>query len=246
MHDGLSYAINSARILGVDAEEADKWEALRDKLPPFAIGSDGRLMEWNEEFEEEQPGHKHLSHLYGLFPSDIFTPEKRRAQYDAAIKSFRYRMAHESGYTGWSRAWISNIYAHIADKDGFYEQITGLLRDFATESLLDIHPDPQAPKINPDIFQIDGNFGMVSAVNEALCGYFDDKVHILRALPDSWNSGRISGIKLPGGHTLSVEWKNGKASKVEVIMGFEHALTLDIEGKDYLAKGNEGEVVSII
>jgi len=75
-YDAFGYAIKSARILGVDKEEANKWESLQSKLPPFKIGSDGRLMEWNEEFEEEQPGHKHLSHLYGLYPSNIFTPEK--------------------------------------------------------------------------------------------------------------------------------------------------------------------------
>ena len=170
-YDALGYAIKAARILGVDETEADHWEVLRGKLPSFAIGSDGRLLEWNEEFEEEQPGHKHLSHLYGLFPSDIFTPGARKKEYDAAVKSFDYRMKNESGYTGWSRAWISNIYARLGNREGFYTQLTGLIRDFATESLLDIHPDPVKPGIGPDIFQIDGNFGMVSAVMEALCSY---------------------------------------------------------------------------
>ena len=241
-YDAFGYAINSARILGVDKEAAEKWEELRSKLPPFRIGSDGRLMEWNEEFEEEQPGHKHLSHLYGLYPSDIFTPESRKEEYNAAVKSFEYRMAHESGYTGWSRAWISNICARIGDKKGFYRQVEGLLKDFATESLLDIHPDPVRPGVGPDIFQIDGNFGMVSAVIESLCGYFDGKVHLLRALPEEWRNGHISGVKLPGGHTISFEWKDCKIVCVEVVLGFGESLTLELGGKEMIVSGKLGEI----
>lgn len=244
-YDALGYAINSARILGIDEEEAKKWEELRSKLPPFRIGSDGRLMEWNEEFEEEQPGHKHLSHLYGLYPSDIFTPEARKTEYEAAIKSFEFRMAHESGYTGWSRAWISNICARIGNKEGFYNQVEGLLKDFATESLLDIHPDPVRPGVGPDIFQIDGNFGMVSAVIEALCGFFDGKVHILRALPDQWKNGHISGVKLPGGHTVSLEWKNNLVTKITVIIGFSESLTAVINGSETVITGKTGEIIEI-
>lgn len=245
-YDALGYAIESARILGVDSDSADKWERLRNKLPDFAIGSDGRLLEWNEEFEEEQPGHKHLSHLYGLFPSDIFTPEARPDEYKAAVKSFEYRMANESGYTGWSRAWISNIYARMGDSKGFYEQITGLLRDFATMSLLDIHPDPVFPGVKPDIFQIDGNFGMVSAVTEALCGYFDGKVHVLHALPESWKKGHISGVRLPGGHEISISWSEGSADAVEVIMGYSGKLVVSVGGRDITVNGASGEKVKVI
>lgn len=245
-YDALGYAIESAKILGVDEDEKKLWEKLRSKLPPFKIGKDGRLLEWNEEFPEEQPGHKHLSHLYGLYPSEIFTPEKRKKEYDAAVKSFDYRMSNESGYTGWSRAWISNICARIGDSKRFYEQITGLLRDFATESLLDIHPDPVFPGLKPDIFQIDGNFGMVSAVVEALCGYFDGKAHFLHALPKEWASGSMKGIRLPGGHTVSFEWKNSKITKIDVIIGFSKKLTAVISGEEILIEGEpEEEIIKI-
>lgn len=245
-YDALGYAIDAARVLGIDLPEADKWEKLRNKLPKFAIGSDGRLMEWNEEFEEEQPGHKHLSHLYGLFPSDIFTPESRPAEYDAAVKSFEFRMANESGYTGWSRAWISNIYARIGNSKGFYEQITGLLKDFATHSLLDIHPDPMFPGVKPDIFQIDGNFGMVSAVTEALCGYFDGKAHILYTLPENWKTGRVSGVKLPGGHEISFSWENRELTNLEIVIGYSEKLKINISGKDVDISGKKDEKIKII
>ncbi|MBE5761252.1 MAG: hypothetical protein E7334_04570 [Clostridiales bacterium] len=243
-YDAFSYAIKSAEILNIDTQEAEKWKALRSKLPDFKIGSDGRLLEWNEEFIEEQPGHKHLSHLYGLYPSDIFTPENRKKEYDAAVKSFHYRLSHESGYTGWSRAWISNICARIGDPEGFYKQIEGLLCDFATESLLDIHPDPVKPRVAPDIFQIDGNFGMVSAVLEALCGFFDGKAHFLRALPSKWSSGHISGLKLPGGHTVSFEWKDCKLTKLNVTIGFSNSLTAVVNETEMTIKGAPGETLN--
>lgn len=243
-YDAFGYAAKSAEILGIDENHAKKWRELRRKLLPFRTGSDGRLLEWNEEFIEEQPGHKHLSHLYGLYPSDIFTPEKNRETYDAAVKSFKYRMAHNSGYTGWSRAWIANMYARIGDGEQFYKQTECLLYDFATESLLDIHPDPVNPGVGPDIFQIDGNFGMVSAVAEALCSYFDGKAHFLHALPRAWRSGRICGLKLPGGHTVSFEWKDGKVTDLKAIIGFGGSFTAIINGSEKVISGEQGEVVS--
>ena len=244
-YDALSYAIMSAKVLNIDEDSREKWELLRSKLPPFAIGSDGRLMEWNEEFEEEWPGYKHLSHLYGLYPSDIFTPEKRPAEYQAAIKSFQYRMERQEdvydgvGPVGWSRAWNANISARISDKEGFHFSICDIVKRFATESLLDTHPYPPKPELH--IFQIDGNFGTVSAINEALCSYFDDKAHILQSLPDSWPKGSIGGLKLPGGHTIGFSWENGKVRKVEVIFGFAECLTLVINGNEITLPAKLGD-----
>lgn len=240
-YDALGYAINSAEILGVDADCAAKWKEMRSKLPPFAIGSDGRLLEWNEEFQEEQPGHKHLSHLYGLFPSDIFTPGSRPEAYAAAVKAFRYRLAHQSGYTGWSRAWIANILARIGDPENFYVHMHDLLQTFATNSLLDTHPDP----VNKGgvIFQIDGNFGMVSAVTEALCSCFDGKVHLLHALPSVWPNGHLDGIKLPGGHTIGFSWENGQLKQGTLIMGFAETVVLSYCGRELQLSGTEGTVI---
>lgn len=242
-YDALGYAIAAAEILETDACAAEKWKQLRSRLPEFAVGSNGLLREWNEEFEEEEPGHRHLSHLYGLFPSDIFTPGGRRKEYDAAVKAFDHRMESKSGYTGWSRAWIANICARIGRPEDFYEQVTGLLTDFATESLLDIHPDMKRPGIDFAIFQIDGNFGMVSAVSEALCSSFDGKVHLLHALPKQWADGHLSGFKLPGGHTLSLTWKNGRVKNWEVTIGYSGKVVLVVNGKDVTVEGRPGETV---
>lgn len=237
-YDALGYAISSAEILGVDEEKAALWREMRDHLPPFAIGSDGRLMEWSRNYEEREPGHRHLSHLYGLYPSDLFTPDTRPEQYDAAIRSLRYRLSHGGGHTGWSRAWVSCISARLGDKEGFYEHFTALIKDFATVSLLDLHP--------PRIFQIDGNLGAVAAVIEAMVSFYDGTAHLLRGLPEQWKNGRLKGIKLPGGHKVNMAWADGALTHLSVTIGYEAEARLEWQGQNYTAKGQPGETVTLL
>ncbi len=230
--DSLNYAIKTAKILGVDSQKIERWQEIIDNLPEFKIGSDGRLMEWDKEYPEREAGHRHLSHLYGLYPSNLFTPETRKEQYNAAIRSLEYRMKHGGGHTGWSRAWCACLYARIKRPADFYEHYTSLIKEFAAETLLDLHP--------PRIFQIDGNFGGVAAVVEAIVGYYDEKAHILPALPAAWKDGYLRGIKIPGGHTVSVKWENGKATEISVVLGFEEKATLVCEGKEYTVSAPQG------
>lgn len=237
-YDALTYAISSAEILGIDKEKAALWRKLRDNLPSFAIGSDGRLMEWNREFEESEPGHRHLSHLYGLYPSDLFTPDTRREQYEAAVRSLRCRLSHGGGHTGWSRAWVSCIMARLGDKEGFYEHYTALIKDFATVSLLSLHP--------PRIFQIDGNLGGSAAVLEALVSCYDDTAHLLNALPDQWKNGHLKGVKIPGGHKLDMAWENGGLTRLSVTLGYEGQARLMWKGKVFTAEGTTGEAVRLL
>ena len=235
--DALGYAIRSAEILGVDAEKAARWRELRDHLPPFAIGSDGRLMEWQKEYTEREPGHRHLSHLYGLYPSDLFTPNTRPEQYKAGIRSLQYRLSHGGGHTGWSRAWVSCLAARLGNGEEFYQHYTALIRDFATVSLLDLHP--------PRIFQIDGNLGAVAAGIEAVVSCYDDTAHLLRGLPAEWGTGHLNGVKIPGGHTLSISWENGRLARLSVVMGFAPEAKLEWEGTTFTVQGKPGETVSV-
>jgi len=237
-YDAFRYAIQSAEILGVDEDKVMKWKMLQSKLPPFKIGSDGRLLEWDEEKEEPEPGHRHMSHLYGLYPSDLFTPGKRPAQFKAAVKSLEERLSHGGGHTGWSRAWVACMFARIGDGERFYEHYSALIRDFATVTLLDLHP--------PGIFQIDGNLGGVAAVIEAIVSYHDDKVHLLKALPREWENGRISGIKVPGGHTVNVEWRQGKVSRLSVQIGYEGKVIIVKEGEEITVTGEKGQVIELV
>ncbi len=249
-YDSLGYAIQSAKILSVDPEFVEKWAELRMKLPPFKIGFDGRLLEWDIERVEVEPGHRHLSHLYGLYPSNIFNPIDTQPQYDAAVKSLQYRLLHGGGHTGWSRAWVACLYARIGDANKTQEHLYGLIKDFATVTLLDLHP--------PRIFQIDGNLGAVAAVLESIAQYWGGKVHLLRALPDQWSAGKISGIKVPGGHELEISWKNAEITELSVILGYCGSILLaDMagklhindtgtkEGRDILIKGNIGDKITL-
>jgi hypothetical protein len=237
-YDAFKYAIQSAEILKIDKDRVKTWKQLQSKLPPFKVGSDGRLLEWNEELEEVEPGHRHMSHLYGLYPSDLFTPEKRPAQYNAAIKSLHERLSHGGGHTGWSRAWVSCMFARIGDSERFLEHYSALIKDFATISLLDLHP--------PKIFQIDGNLGAVAAVIEAITGYHDGKVHLLKALPKQWKNGYLKGIKVPGGHIINVKWEDSKVTSLSVQIGYEEVVMIKYENKDITVEGKTGQVINVI
>ena len=238
-YDAFTYAIDSAEILGVDADRVGQWKKMRENLPGFHIGSDGRLLEWNEEKQEvpEELGHRHISHLYGVHPGELFTSETRSEQYYAARKSLDFRLHHGGGHTGWSRALVASLMARFNDGEGFYEHYTALIKDFSTLTLLDLHPT--------DLFQIDGNFGGVAAVNEALVRCVDGKIHLLCALPKKWHSGEITGLKTVGGHILDLQWKDGKAIKVNLTMGFKNKAIICFEGKEHVASGNCGDIIEL-
>jgi alpha-L-fucosidase 2 len=243
IYDALTYAIDAAKLLEIDAEPSAKWESMRSRLPGFGIGSDGRLLEWGEEVteREDEMGHRHLSHLYGVFPSSLFTSENRAEQYEAARKSLEFRISHGGGYVGWSRAWIACLQARFGNADGFHENLTALIRDFSTFTLLDSHIECHPPKI----LLVDGNLGAVQAVIEAVISYTDGKVHLLRSLPNEWKSGSLKGIKVPGGHLVDVCWRNGKAASLKVVMGFAGSVAIRVNGEDKLFSGHENEVFDV-
>jgi alpha-L-fucosidase 2 len=191
---------------------------MQRRLPPFRIGSDGRLLEWDIERTEVEPGHRHPSHLYGLHPSELFNPVDRPEQYEAAILSLESRLAHGGGHTGWSRAWTACLFARIGRGEEVWKHLYALLTDFATVSMLDLHP--------PRIFQIDGNLGAVEAIIQSLVQNWGGKTHLLRALPSAWPGGRLSGVKVPGGHTLDLSWQNGRLNRIDVVMGYGGRIVL--------------------
>ena len=238
-YDALGYAVKSAEILNIDADEKLKWETMREHLPPFGVGADGRLLEWDVESAEIEPGHRHVSHLYGLYPSDLFNPVDRPEQFTAAVNALNYRLSQGGGYTGWSRAWTACLFARIGDPGRAWEHFNALLTDFATVSLLDLHP--------PRIFQIDGNLGAAAAVFEMLVQTWGSKTHLLRALPDCWRSGRLTGVKLPGGHTLDMSWRGGVLLRLTVKIGYAGTLTLAglADGDDLIITGEPGTTCEI-
>lgn len=199
----FSGTIHTSALLG-ETEDVDAFKAVLERLLPPVVGNDGRIREWNGEFEEVEPGHRHISHLYGLFPGNTInrfdTPELTRA----AEKTLEHRLSYGGGHTGWSRAWIINFYASLGKGEKAGENVSALLAKSTLGNLFDNHPP----------FQIDGNFGGLTGIIRMLVQsrIKDGKVlvELLPALPDSWKDGSLRGVALKGNLLADFEWKGGR------------------------------------
>ena len=195
--------------MGCDADRRAIWDELRSRLPKLGIGSRGQLLEWNEEFSEDEPEHRHYSHMIGLYPGDIITEKETPELFEAADVSLRRRLSYGGGHTGWSRSWTACLLARLNDAEGAWEHLNVLIKDFATDSLLDLHP--------PRIFQIDGNFGGAAAVGEMLLRSGRDCFTLLPALPEAWKrGGSVRGMRAKNGLELSFEWRGGAVTRLEI------------------------------
>jgi len=214
--DLFENTVEASKVLGTDLEFRQKVNKASDQLLPFQIGNKGQLLEWYKDFEEEDPHHRHTSHLYALHPANLIAPLKTPDLAAAAKKTLELR--GDDG-TGWSLAWKVNMWARLLDGNHAYRLFKNQLRltkENNTEysryggcypNLFDAHPP----------FQIDGNFAGTAGVIEMLMQSQNKEIHLLPALPDSWTDGAIKGITAKGNFTVDIKWNDGKMSQAKIV-----------------------------
>ena len=235
LRDLFEQCIKSAEILGESSPLIDKIAEMKAKLRPSQIASNGTLMEWDKEYEEAEPGHRHISHLYGLYPSNQINVEDTPELAEAASHTLEKRLSMGGGHTGWSCAWIINLYARLQNGEKAYANLKKLFTNSTLPNLFDNHPP----------FQIDGNFGATAAIVEMLVQARNGKVFLLPALPDKWKDGHIKGIRLPGNCELDMEWSDGRVTKCSVKAFSDWKATLFVNGEEKAVTLSAGETGSI-
>lgn len=174
-------------------------ETLR-RLPPMHVGSLGQLQEWAIDFAEVEPGHRHISHLWALYPGGTILPEQTPDLAEACSKTLQRREASGGGHTGWSRAWLINLHARLRAAENCAKHLDLLLAQSTLPNLLDTHPP----------FQIDGNFGAGAGILEMLIQSHEEGIiRLLPACPTSWQTGSLRGVRARGGFELAFKWKDG-------------------------------------
>ena len=213
--------IATEKLLGINPEDMQKAEETLKKLPPLKVGKNGCLMEWLEDYGEPEPGHRHISHAFGLYPDNMIT-EATPELFDAIRKTLERRLSFGGGHTGWSRAWLINLFARLKDGNKTYEHLRLLLTKSTLTNLFDIHPP----------FQIDGNFGGAAGIAESLIQSHEDYISILPAAKAGL-TGSFTNLKARGNIYVSAVFENSNVKEVTLYAPDNMTVALKVNGEMY-------------
>lgn len=230
--------VEAAGLLETDEQFRKRLEDALHKVPEIAVGKYGQIQEWAEDYEEIDPGHRHVSQLFALYPGSQISPHATPEWAEAARKTLERRLSNGGGHTGWSRAWIINLWARLGDGEQAWQNILELLRKSTQPNLFDTHPP----------FQIDGNFGCTAGIAEMLLQSQEGELNLLPALPQAWKDGSVRGLVARGGLEVDLEWNGHRLADVGIrasqsgdvrLRYGEQTRTVTVEaGKDARFDGN--------